>query len=84
MPLAGVRAGRYALTARFASGPRVLAERTVIFQTGTRLSLLERILDWIAANLPLVIAAFATLLLLITTALATYIRRLRRTLQTAN
>ncbi len=80
--LRGVRAGRYEMTARFPSGPRVLAERTVVFETGTRPGLLERILDWMAGHLPLVIAAFAVVLLSVMAAAGTYIRRLRRTLGT--
>ncbi len=68
------------LTARFPSGPRVLAEWTVVFETGTRPGLLERILDWMAGHLPLVIAAFAVVLLSVVAAAGAYIRRLRRTL----
>lgn len=76
--LPGVPVGSYAMTVRFASGPLVLAERTVVFQTGTRPSRLERLQDWLASHIPLVLAGFGALLLLVVGTLLAYIRRLRR------
>ena len=76
--LDGVPAGSYTLTARFAEGPRVLAERTVVFEPGTRPSLLDRVMDWLAGNVPLMLTAFAALLLIVVTSMLAYIRKLRR------
>jgi hypothetical protein len=76
--LPGVAPGRYTLTARFADGPLVLAERTVVFDTGTRPSLLERVLDWLASNIPLLLIGFAGLLVVVVTSMLAYIRKLRR------
>jgi hypothetical protein len=76
--LPGVAPGRYTLTARFADGPLMLAERTVVFDTGTRPSLLDRILDWLAGNIPLLLIGFAALLLVVVSGMLAYIRRLRR------
>jgi hypothetical protein len=75
--LPGVRTGSYDLTARFTSGPRVLAERTVAFQTGTRPTLLERLQDWMASHILLVLAGFAAIVGVLVGALLTYVRRLR-------
>lgn len=75
--LPGVPAGSYTLTARFANGPLVLTERTVVFHTGTRPSLLDRLQDWLAGHIPLLLAGFGALLLLVVGSLVAYIRRLR-------
>jgi hypothetical protein len=56
----------------------MLAERTVVFDTGTRPSLLDRILDWLAGNIPLLLIGFAALLLVVVSGMLAYIRRLRR------
>jgi hypothetical protein len=76
--LPGVPAGTYTLTARFADGPLVLAERTVVFETDTRPSLLDRLLDWLAGNIPLLLISFAALLLGVVSSMLAYIRKLRR------
>lgn len=75
--LPGVPRGTYTVTARFADGPLVLAERTVVFETGTRASLIQRVLDWMAGHIPLLLAGFGLLLVAIVGGLLTYIRRLR-------
>jgi hypothetical protein len=76
--LPGVPAGSYTLTARFADGPLVLAERTVVFDTDTRPALLQRLLDWLAGNIPLVLIGFGVVLLLVVSSMLAYIRKLRR------
>jgi hypothetical protein len=78
LALPGVPTGTYSLTARFADGPLVLAERTVVFQPGTRPSLIDRVLDWLAGNIPLLLIGFAALLLIVVTSMLAYIRKLRR------
>jgi len=75
---AAVTAGTYTLTARFADGPLVLAERTVVFETGTRPALIQRVLDWLAGNIPLLLIGFAGVLLAVVTSMLAYIRKLRR------
>lgn len=76
--------GSYALTARLRDRDRVLSERTVVFSTDTRPGLLTRILDWMAAHVPLLLALFAGVLLLGAAAAASYIRRLRRQARAAS
>lgn len=83
VPLPALDDGRYALTARLRADKRTLSERTVVFATGTRPSLLERALDWMAAHVPLLLAIFAVVLALIAGTLGAYIRRLRRTVSAA-
>ena len=76
--LPGVPTGTYTLTARFADGPLVLAERTVVFEPGTRPSLVDRALDWLAGNIPLLLIGFAALLVIVVSSMLAYIRKLRR------
>jgi hypothetical protein len=74
----GLDAAGYAATARFVSEGRTLDERTVAFRAGAQPSLVQRILDWLAAHVPYVIAGFGLLLVAVVGALLAYIRRLRR------
>lgn len=81
--LPGLAKGRYELAARFSSGGRVVANRTLVFETGTRPPLLTRVKDWMAGHVPLVVAIFALLLAIVVGGLLAYIRRLRRVAQRA-
>lgn len=80
--LPGLEKGRYRLDVRFASGPRVLDARSLVFETGTRPSLVARVQDWMAANIPLLVGMFGLVLALVVAALLAYVRRLRRAVQT--
>ena len=48
--LPGLRKRKYHLAVRFVDAGRVLAERSLVFEPGTRPSLLTRLMDWIAAH----------------------------------
>ncbi len=70
--------GSYALTARLVDRGRVLSERAVVFATNTRPGLLTRILDWMAAHVPLLLALFGLAMIAVVGLGVAYIGRLRR------
>ncbi|HWC27441.1 MAG TPA: hypothetical protein VG474_12715 [Solirubrobacteraceae bacterium] len=76
----GLAEGQYRLAVRIAGPGGVADERTVVFSPGAKASLWERLRDWGAAHVGLLIAGFAGVLLAIVAAGAAYVRRLRRSL----
>ncbi|WP_372789803.1 hypothetical protein [Paraconexibacter sp.] len=77
--LPGVTEGPHRLTVRLLDGDRELDARTVVFTPGTAPGLWSRALDWAATHVPLLLGAFAALLLGVTLSVGLYVRRLRRT-----
>lgn len=76
----GLAEGQYRLSLRVA-GPAGLAdERTVVFAPGKQAALWNRVLDWAAAHVALLLAGFAAILLATIVAAGAYVRRLRRSL----
>lgn len=78
--LPGMAAGQWRLVVALEGPGRELDRRELVFATGERLGWWTRFEDWAAANVPLLLAAFAALLLLLLTLAAAYTARLRRRL----
>lgn len=75
--LPGVSRGPHRLTVRLLDGDRELDSRTVVFTPGTAAGTWTRILDWCAAHIPLLFAAFGLVLLVVLAGVTAYVHRLR-------
>ena len=75
--LPGVSRGPHRLTVRLLDGDRELDSRTVVFTPGTAAGTWTRILDWCAAHIPLLFAAFGLVLLTVLVGVTAYVHRLR-------
>lgn len=76
--LPALEEGTYALAVRFTEAGRPVSERSVTFETGTQPALFDRVRDWMAANVGLLLALFGLALFGAIAALLVYVRRLRR------
>jgi hypothetical protein len=75
--LPGVGAGPHRLTVRLLDGDRELDARTVVFTPGTAAGAWTRLLDWCAAHVPLLFAAFGAVLLTVLVGVTAYVRHVR-------
>ncbi len=74
----GLAEGEYRLSLSVAGPAGVADERTVVFAPGAQVSLWDRLLDWAAAHVALLIVAFVAILVATIAAGGAYVRRLRR------
>jgi len=75
--LPGVAHAPHRLTVRLLDGDRELDSRTVVFTPGTAAGAWTRLLDWCAAHVPLLFAAFGLVLLTVLVGGTAYVHRLR-------
>jgi hypothetical protein len=83
LDLPQVRAGRWRLVVGLEGQGRELDRRELVFATGTQAGWWTRFEDWASAHVPLLLAGFALILLLVAGAAVAYVLRLRRAVRTA-
>lgn len=74
----GLSEGQYRLSLRVAGPGGVADERSVVFAPGAQASLWDRILDWAATHVVLLLAIFVAILVATIAVAGAYVRRLRR------